>query len=76
MLLAKKVTIPSKYSDFANVFLKESAIELLKRSDINKNAINPEPGKQPLYSLIYSLGQIKFEILKIYIETSLANNFI
>lgn len=76
LLLAEKVTIFNKYSDFANIFLKKLAIKLPKCSNINKHAINLEPGKQLFYSPMYSLGLIEFETLKIYIETNLANGFI
>ena len=41
-LIAKKVTIPAKYSDFAGIFLKESAGVLAKRTGINKQAIELE----------------------------------
>ena len=36
LLLAKKVIVPAKYSDFANVFLKESANVLLKQTGANE----------------------------------------
>ena len=45
-------------------------------SDINKHAIDLEPGKQPPYGPIYSLGPVELETLKIYIKTNLANGFI
>ena len=74
--MAKEITIPNKYSDFANVFLKESAAELPKHFDINKHAIDLKPGKQLLYSPIYSLGLVELKTLKMYTETNLANSFI
>lgn len=40
ILLAKEVTIPNEYSDFANVFSKKSASKLPICSDINKHAID------------------------------------
>ena len=43
---------------------------------INNQAINLIKSKQTLYGLIYSLGLIKLETLKIYIEINLANRFI
>lgn len=76
LLLAKKVTIPNEYLDFTNVFSKKLAVELPKRSDINKYVINLEPGNQSSYSSIYSLGLIELKTLKTYIETNLANDFI
>lgn len=40
MLDIKKVLVPLKYSDFANVFLEVSAVELPKHTDINNYPIN------------------------------------
>ena len=76
LLLAKKVTVPAKYSDFANIFLKESTKMLPKHTRINEHVIKLEDDKQSLHELIHSLGPVEFEILKTYIETSLANGFI
>ena len=76
LLLAKKVTVPAKYSDFANVFSKESEEVWPKRTEINKHAIKLEDGKQPLYEPIYSLCPVELETLKTYIKTNLANDFI
>ena len=41
-LLAKKVTVPVEYSDFADVFSKKSAEVLPERTGINKHAIELE----------------------------------
>ena len=68
--------MPAEYSDFANVFLKESAKVLLERTGINEHAIEQEDGKQPPYGLIYSLGSVELKTLKTYIKTNLANGFI
>lgn len=43
---------------------------------MNKHAIDLELGQQPPYRTIYSLGPVELKILKIYIETKLANRFI
>lgn len=40
LLLSKKVTISTKYADFADFFSKKSAEVLSKRITINKLAIN------------------------------------
>lgn len=45
LLVAKKIIIPAKYLDFANIFLEKLAIELFKHSAINKYSINLEPSK-------------------------------
>ena len=76
LLLAKKVTVPIKYSDFADVFSKKSANVLLERIEANEHAIELKKGKQPPYGPIYSLGPVELKTLKTYIETNLANGFI
>ncbi len=76
LLMAEDLTIPAEYSDFADVFSKESAAELPERSDINEHAIDLEPGKQLPCGRIYSLGPLELETLKTYIEANLANAFI
>ena len=76
MLLTKELTVPVKYSDFANVFLEKSANILLERIRANEHVIELEKGKQPSYGLIYSLRPVEHKTLKTYIETNLANSFI
>lgn len=66
-ILTKKVTMPSKYANFANVFLKKLAKVVIEGTDINEYTIELVVGKQPLHKPIYNLGLIKFEILKTYI---------
>ena len=77
-LIADKapVAIPAEYSDFEDVFSKESAAVLPEHTEINTHAIDLEEGKQPPYGPIYSLGPVELEILKTYIKTNLANSFI
>ena len=70
------VAIPAEYSDFEDVFSKESAAVLPEHTEINTHAIDLEEGKQPPYGPIYSLGPMELETLKTYIETNLANGFI
>ena len=76
LLLTEKVTVPVKFSDFADVFLEKSANVLPERTGANKHAIKLEEGKQPPYGPIYSLGPIELKTVKTYIETNLANGFI
>ena len=76
MLLAEKVTVPTKYSDFADVFLEKSANVLLKQTGANEHVIKLEKGKQPPYRPIYSLEPVELNTFKTYIETNLANGFI
>ena len=70
------VTIPAEYSDFEDMFSKESAAVLPEHTEINTHAIDLEEGKQPPYGPIYSLGPVELETLKTYIKTNLANGFI
>lgn len=76
MLLVKKIKISIEYTDFLDVFLKESAIILFKHLDINEYVIYSELDKQPPYRPIYSLGSVKLETLKTYIKINLTNKFI
>ena len=76
LLLAKKVTVPAKYTDFADVFSNESANILPEQIGVNEHAIKLEEGKQPSYELIYNLEPIELKTLKTYIKTNLANGFI
>ena len=76
LFLAKKVIVPAKYLDFADVFLKKSSEMLLEQTGVNEHAIKLEKDKEPLYKPIYSLKAIRFKNFKIYIKTNLANGFI
>lgn len=76
LLLTKKLIILAKYLDYTNMFLKQSAIELPKQSDINQNAINLELSKQPCYKLIYNLRLVELKTPKTYFKTYLVNSFI
>lgn len=75
-MLVEKITISAKYLDYANVFSKKSVVELFEQININKHLIDLEPDKQQPYEPIYSLRSMELEILKIYIEINLANDFI
>ena len=66
----------AEYSDFEDIFTKNSATMLSEHTEINTHAIEVEEGKQTSYEPIYSLGPMKLEILKTYIKINLANNFI
>ena len=76
LLLAKKVTVPAKYLNIANVFLEESENVFLKQTGVNEYAIKIEKDKQPLYEPIYSLKPVELKIFKTYIKINLANSFI
>ena len=70
------IEVRAEYSDYSNIFSAENATELPKNTGINEHAIKLEEGKQPPFGPIYSLGPVELEMLKIYIETNLANGFI
>ena len=76
LLIAEEVTVPAEYSDFADVFSKESVEILPEDTGINEHAIKLEDEKQPPYGPIYSLGPVELKTLKTYIKTNLANSFI
>ena len=77
-LISKKALtkVSAEYSDFADIFSPNLATKLSKHTKINTHTIDLENDKQPPYKPIYSLGPIKLEIFKTYIETNLANSFI
>ena len=76
LLEIEKVTIPSEYIDYTNVFFPNFAVELPEYTDINDHSIDWIDDKQPLYSLIYSLEPVELKTLKTYIETNLINGCI
>lgn len=76
MLIGEELIILEEYSDFANVFLEKSAVELLEHTCIKNHNINLGESKQPPYEPIYSLGPVELEIFKTYIKTNLVNEFI
>ena len=67
----------AKYLDFAEVFFPDLVSELPKHTGVNNHAIELVNGcHQPFYEPIYKLGLVELEILKVYIETNLANKSI
>ena len=74
--MAKKVTVPTEYLDFADVFLEKSANVLPERTGANEHLIELEKGKQLPYGPIHSLGPVELETFKTSIKTNLANGFI
>ena len=76
LLLDKKVTVLAEYSDFANIFLEKLANVFLEQTGANEHSIKLKQSKQSFYKPIYSLGLVKLELLKTYINTNLANSFI
>ncbi len=61
--------IPAKYSDYADVFSLDLAMELPENTGMNKHAIELIDKKQPPYELSYTLSPVELETLKTYIKT-------
>lgn len=70
------VIILLNYLNWGHIFLVINAMKLPKYIWINDYIIKLEEDKQSFFNLIYSLKPIKLKMLKIYIKTNLANNFI
>ena len=68
--------IPAEYSDYADVFSTDLAMELPKITGMNEHAIELIEAKQPPYGPIYTLSPVELETLKAYIETHLKTGFI
>ena len=49
LLVIKEVQIPSKNSDFSDVFLEKEALILPEVTEINQHAIELQEGQQPPY---------------------------
>ena len=77
-LIATKAltSIPTKNSDFANVFSPELASKHPEHTEINDYAIELVDNWQSSYQPIYNLAAIELETLKTYIKINLANGFI
>ena len=76
LLFAKKVIVPIKYLDFADLFLEKLANVVPERTKANEHGIKVEKSKQLPYGVIYSLGPVELKTFKTYIKTNLANGFI
>ena len=74
MLTSTKIF--AKYFNFLDIFTLDFVVELPVYIRINDHFIDLLEDKQPLYSLIYSLGPMELKILKIYIKANQASGFI
>ncbi len=70
------IEVTNKYADFADIFSSKLTAKFSKYMSINNHIIELVDNWQSLYSLIYSLGSVKLEMLKAYIKNNLANGFI
>ncbi len=68
--------ISAEYSDNADVFSSDLAMELSENTGLNEHAIELVEGKPPPYGPIYALSLVELETLKIYIKTHLKTGFI
>lgn len=64
------------YADFAHIFSEDLASKLPEYIETNNHLIDLVENQQLPYKPIHSLKLIELKILKIYIKTNLANNFI
>lgn len=70
------IEIPAEYTDYADVFSSDLALELLENTNINEYTIKLIKDKLPPYRPIYALNSMELETLKAYIETYLTTGFI
>ena len=75
-IISRKSHYFDQIHQFYQCIFKKINQGIIKKTAINEYVIKLVEGKQLFYSLIYSLGLIKFEIIQIYIKTILANSFI
>ncbi len=68
--------ISTKFSNYADVFSSDLAIELPENTRINKHAIELIDGKQSPYRPIYSFSPVELETLNTYIKPHLKTGFI
>ncbi len=68
--------IPAKYSDYADVFSSDLAMELPENTRMNEHAIELIEGKQLSYGPMYALSPVELETLKAYIKTHLKTGII
>ncbi len=68
--------IPTEYSDYADVFSSDLAIELPENTGMNEHASELIESKQPPYGPIYALNLVELETLKTYIKTYFKTGFI
>ncbi len=70
------IEIPAEYSDYADIFSSDLAMELSENTEMNVHAIELIEGKQLPYGPIYALSLVELETLKTYIKTHLKTGFI
>lgn len=68
--------IPTKYSDYANVFSFDLVLELSENTRMNEHVIKLIAGKHLLYKPIYIFSLVELETLKTDIKTHLITRFI
>jgi len=71
----KLVKLPEKYKDFANVFEKNKADQLLEHCPYDC-PINLEEGQSPPFGPIYGLSEPELQALRDYLIENLAKGFI
>ena len=70
-----KETVPPKYEDLARTF-SDTAAGILPDHHPMEHQIILEPGTQPPYGPVYALPEKELEVLREYLDTSLAKGWI
>jgi hypothetical protein len=65
------ISLPMKYEDHANVFLKKKAASLLNHARV-KHTIIIRESEEVLYRFIYPLFKGELQVLSKYLETNMA----
>lgn len=68
--------ILTKYSNYADIFYFNLAMNLLENTKINRYIIELIDSKKIFYEPIYTLSLVNFETLKIYIKNHLKIGYI
>jgi hypothetical protein len=72
---AEEIQLPSKYANYADVFLEEEVAKFLESTHV-EHAIPIEEGAEVPYRLIYSLSANELQVLREYIKSSLEKGWI
>jgi hypothetical protein len=70
-----KMQLLKEYKNYADVFLEKNTLKLPDSTRV-EHAIPIEEGKKVLFSSIYSLSANKLQVLREYLKSSLAKEWI
>ncbi len=75
MVTKEPPRVPEEYEDLADVFSKEAA-GMLPDHHTMEHRIELEPGSSPPYGPVYALSEKELEVLRDYLDTSIAKGWI